>query len=263
MEYHDLTLERSDGVALVTLNRQEKLNALSRDLHLELLAVCAELQDDEAVRAVVFTGAGRGFCSGADLTSGRRPPEPTREDLVDEFGWVGRQALAVYRLDKPTIAAVNGIAAGAGMSLTLACDIRVGCSRSRFKTVFVERNLSPDAGMTYFLPRIVGAGRALDLAMTSRTIEGEEAYRIGLLDRYVADERLLDEALNVARGLAAGPPIALAMTKRAIQHSLDAAFEDQLRFEMHAISHARRATHDAAESRNSFLEKRKPNFIGR
>lgn len=264
MAYSDLTLERRDGVALVTLNRPEKLNALSSGLHQETLAVCAELQADDEVRAVVFTGAGRGFCSGADLTGPRAPSEqlPRRAEMGDEYGWVGRQALAIYRLDKPTIAAVNGVAAGAGMSLALACDLRVGCSSSRFKTVFIERNLSPDAGMTYFLPRIVGVGRALDLIMTSRAVDGEEAYRLGLLDRFVADEMLLPEALDVAHRFAAGPPMALMMSKRGVQHSLDATFEAQLKYETKAISHARRATHDSQEAALSFREKRAPRFTG-
>jgi 2-(1,2-epoxy-1,2-dihydrophenyl)acetyl-CoA isomerase len=265
MAYENLTLEKTDdGVAIVTLNRPEKLNALSRELQRDLLDVCEEARTDDAVRAVIFTGAGRGFCSGADLTGGpREAAEPRRLDLVDEFSWVGRQAKAIYGLDKPTIAAVNGVAAGAGMSLSLACDVRVGTSRSRFKTVFIERNLSPDAGMTYFLPRIVGAGRAYDLAMTSRTVEGVEAFRLGLLDRFVDDEHLMEEAVALARVFAAGPPIALTMTKRALQHSLDATFEEQLRFEVHAISHARRAAHDSQEAGLSFREKRKAVFTGR
>lgn len=263
MQYTDLLLDRADGVAIVTLNRPEKLNALGVALRQDLLNVCAALRDDDAVRAVVFTGAGRGFCSGADLT-GPRPAaaQQGRAEMTDEYGWVGRQAIAIYHLQKPTIAAVNGVAAGAGMSLALACDLRVGSSRSRFKTVFIERNLSPDAGMSYFLPRITVAGRALDLIMTSRAVEGEEAYRIGLLDRFADDAGLLEETLTLARILAAGPPMALAMAKRAVQNSLDVSFEEQLKFETKAIAHARRATHDSEEAALSFREKRRPVFTG-
>jgi 2-(1,2-epoxy-1,2-dihydrophenyl)acetyl-CoA isomerase len=128
MSYEHLTVERDGHVAVVTLNRPDKLNAISRALHHEMVRVCDELKDDDVVRAVVWTGSGRGFCSGADLTG--RPaesaPETNRRQRLDEYGWVGDQAIAVYRLDKPTIAAVNGVAAGAGMSLALACDMRVG-----------------------------------------------------------------------------------------------------------------------------------------
>src|SRR5204863_3914060 len=148
--------------------------------------------EDDDVWAVVITGAGRGFCSGVDLT-GPRPEsrEQSQNERIDELGWVGRQAIAVYRLGKPTIAAVNGVAAGAGMSLALACDMRVGDPSTRFRTVFVERSLSPDAGMTYFLPRIVGYSRAADLIMTSRDVGAEEAYRLGLLDRMAAEGQLV------------------------------------------------------------------------
>jgi 2-(1,2-epoxy-1,2-dihydrophenyl)acetyl-CoA isomerase len=263
MAYQNLTVDRKDGVAVITLNRPEKLNALSRELQLEMLAVCDEMRGDDEVRAVIWTGAGRGFCSGADLTGGpRERPEPRREEMLDEFSWVGRQAKAVYGLDKPTIAAVNGVAAGAGMSLALACDVRVGTSQTRFKTVFIERNLSPDAGMTYFLPRIVGIGRAMDLVMTSRAVGGEEAYRLGLLDRFVDDDRLMDEAMSLAQVFAAGPPMALAMAKRGLQNSLDATFEEQLKYEIKAISHARRAVHDSTEAGLSFREKRRAVFTG-
>jgi len=264
MTYTSLLLERQNGVATITLNRPEKLNALDATLRQEILEACAEVQNDDSVRAVIFTGAGRGFCSGADLT-GPRPEggEPRRAELLDDLSWVGRQALAVYRIDKPTIAAVNGVAAGAGMSLALACDLRVGSEASRFKTVFIERNLSPDAGMTYFLPRIVGMSRALDLVLTSRAVDGAEAYRLGLLDRFVEHDRLLAEARLLAEQLAAGPPIALGASKRALQHSLDASFEDQLRYEIFAISLARRATEDTKEAALSFREKRPPRFVGR
>ena len=170
MAYENLTLERDDLVAVVTLNRPEKLNAIDRNLHLEMMDACAELRDDDRIRVVIFTGAGRGFCSGADLTADRsRPDNPSRAERLDEYNWVGRQALMIYRdLDKPTIAAVNGVAAGAGMGLALACDMRIGCENTRFKTVFIERSLSPDSGLSWFLPRIVGVSRAMDLVYTSR-----------------------------------------------------------------------------------------------
>lgn len=264
MAYACLELTIADEVAVVTLNRPEKLNALDGVLRREILEVCAALKGDDGVRAVVFTGAGRGFCSGADV-GGPLPPAPERvpwQELADEEGWVGRQARAVYTLDKPTIAAVNGIAAGAGFSLALACDIRIGSERARFKSVFIERNLSPDSGMSYLLPRIVGQGNALDLILTSRVVEAEEALRMGLLQRVVPHEQLLVEAVEVARGVAALPPIAALMSRRVVQRSWDATFEEQLREEIHAIAICRRAVNDAREQRQAFLEKRPPRFTG-
>jgi len=263
MAYENLNLERDGHVAVVTLNRPDKLNALSRALQGEMRAVCAELKDDDGVRAVIWTGAGRGFCSGADLTGGpREEHEPTQAERLDEYGWVGAQAMAVYRLDKPTIAAVNGVAAGAGMSLALACDLRIGAEAARFKVVFIERNLSPDSGLSYFLPRIVGYSRACDLVYTSRAVEAEEAYRIGLLDRLVPAERLLEEAKTVARTIAEWPPLAMRMSKRVLQASMENRLEDQLRYETTALGYGRRAVNDARESAASFREKRKPVFTG-
>ena len=264
MPFQNLLLEKDNNIAVVTLNRPEKLNAISRDLHQEMMQVCRELRDDDGIRVVIWTGAGRGFCSGVDLTASRDTPElPGRPERLDEFGWVGRQAMMVYQeLNKPTIAAVNGVAVGAGMSLALACDMRVGCENTRFKTVFIERNLSPDSGMSYFLPRIVGASRAFDLVFTSRNVDSEEAYRIGLLDRLTTADRLLDEAKELARQVAFWPPLAIQMSKRVLQHSLESTLEEQLRYETHGIVFARRSAHDVAEAADSFRERRPPHFTG-
>ncbi|HVC05963.1 MAG TPA: enoyl-CoA hydratase/isomerase family protein, partial [Solirubrobacterales bacterium] len=259
-----LTVEREEQIAIVKLNRPDKLNAISRALHKEMVEACEELRADDAVRAVIWTGAGRGFCSGADLT-GARPadaPQQGRQERLDEFGWVGHQAVGVYRLDKPTIPAVNGVAAGAGMSLALACDLRVGCSATRFKTVFIERSLSPDSGMSYFLPRIVGYSRAADLIFTSRMVDAEEAYRIGLLDRLVPGDGVLEEAKAVARQIAFWPPVAMQMAKRVLQHSMEDTLESQLRYETLGLSFARRAPHDVQEAGASFRERRPPVFTG-
>ena len=271
--YESLLLERRDHVAVVTLNRPAKLNALDASLRRETLEVVDEVASDDAIRAVVLTGAGRGFCSGADLTGGARPTaadgtngdaprEQPQTERLDELGWVGRQALTVYRLDKPTIAAVNGVAAGAGMSLALACDMRVGTVRSRFRTVFLERSLSPDSGMSWFLPRIVGYSRAADLIFSSRNVDGEEAYRIGLLDRLFSEAELVDKAVEFAAQIAALPPVALRSAKRVLQHNMDVDLEDGLRYEMAGLSYARRAPNDAREAALSFSEKRPAKFTG-
>jgi len=260
-----LCLERRERIAILTLNRPDRLNALSVELREALLCACQELRDDDQVWAVVLTGAGRGFCSGADLRTPRPDSEHAahRQERLDTYGWVGRQALAVYRtLDKPIIAAVNGVAAGAGMSLALSCDLRVGSELTRFKTVFIERSLSPDSGMSYFLPRIVGYSRACDLLYTSRFVEAEEAYRIGLLDRLVPAERLLEEAIGLAQQIASWPPVAMQATRRTLQQSMEMTLEEQLRHESFGLLLARRAPHDVQEARDSFLERRPPRFTG-
>ena len=262
--YQHLRIEIADQIATVTLDRPEKLNALSRGLHDEMVQAANQLRADDDVRVLIITGAGRGFCSGADLTA--RPAENgvsnNQAARLDEFGWVGAQALAFGAIDKPTIAAVNGVAAGAGMSLALACDIRVGSEKARFKTVFLERSLSPDAGMTWFLPRIIGYARASELILTSRFVESDEALDIGLLNRRVPHDELMAAARETAAQIAFWPPMAARAAKRVLQRNLNATLEEGLRNEIVAISHARQAPHDVAEAQASFVERRQPQFTG-
>lgn len=259
-----LLIERHDHVAVFTLNRPHKLNALDSELRDAMLDAVASVQADDDVRAVIVTGSGRGFCSGADLTGrgGGEVKPPTQNDHLDDLGWVGRQALAVYGLDKPVIAAVNGVAAGAGMSLALACDLRVGSEKARFKTVFIERNLSPDSGMSFFLPRIVGYSRAADLIYTSRAVEAEEAHRIGLLDRLVEHDELLERAVELASQMAGWPPLALRVSKRVLQHNMECDLDAALRYELTSLSYGNRAVNDRSESLAAFRERRKPKFTG-
>ena len=259
-----LLVERHAHVAVLTLNRPHKLNALDSDLCDAMLDAVASMKTDDDVRAVIFTGSGRGFCSGADLTSGGggETKPPTQNDHLDDLGWVGRQALAVYGLDKPVIAAVNGVAVGAGMSLALACDLRVGSEQARFKTVFIERNLSPDSGMSFFLPRIVGYSRAADLVYTSRTVEAEEAHRIGLLDRLVDHDELLDRAIELATQMTDWPPLALRVSKRVLQHNMECELDAALRYELTSLSYGNRAVNDREESVAAFREKRKARYTG-
>jgi len=183
--------------------------------------------------------------------------------LLDEGSCISRQANALYDIDKPMIAAVNGVAAGAGFSLALACDVRIGSEAARFVTVFQERNLPPEGGMSWLLPRIVGASRALDLSLTSRRVDADEALRIGLLDRVVPAERLLDEAWGYAERIAALPPSAVRASKRAIRRGLETSFIEATRYESQLGTLTQRARQDSKEARDSFLEKRKPRYVGR
>jgi 2-(1,2-epoxy-1,2-dihydrophenyl)acetyl-CoA isomerase len=259
-----LLVERKDKVVVLTMNRPDTLNALSVELQDSLMNTMQEIRNDDSVWAVVLTGAGRGFSSGVDLRSARPVVEPPpRQDRLDVYQWMGRLAISIYRtLDKPIIAAVNGVAAGAGMSISLACDMRVGCEKSRFKTVFVERSISPDTGMSFFLPRIVGYSRAADLIYTSRMIEADEAYRIGLIDRLVPAEKLLDESIALANQIANWPPMAMQSVRRVLQQSMESTLEEQLKNETYGLVFSRKAPHDVKESRDSFLEKRAPKFTG-
>jgi 2-(1,2-epoxy-1,2-dihydrophenyl)acetyl-CoA isomerase len=265
MSFENLLYDKQDHVATVTLNRPERLNALSRGLQLEILDVAREARNDDDVWAVIVTGAGRGFCSGADI-SGPRPEgtetTPPQNQLLDEFHWVGDQAMAIYNLDKPTIAAMNGVCAGAGMSLALSCDLRVGSENARFRSVFLERNLSPDSGMSWFLTRILGYSRAIDLILTSRDVAADEAYRLGLLDRLVPHASLMDEAMGLARQITQWPPVAVRAAKRVTQQNLNKNLEDGLRNEAYHLDYGRKAKNDARESFAARIEKRKPVYTG-
>lgn len=264
MTYQRLNYDIEAHFAIVTLNRPEKLNALNHVLRDELLDVCGRIYADDDVRAMILTGNGRGFCSGADLT-GPRPDNdgsPPQNLRLDDLGWVGRLATGIYELNKPTIAVLNGVAAGAGMSVALACDLRIGSAKSRFKTVFAERGLSPDTGMSWFLPRLIGYGRAADLIFSSRNVDGEEAYRLGLLDRFVAEGEMMNCARELAGQITALPPMAIRASKRVLQQNLDKDLQQALRNEYFGLSFARRSPNDQKEQRASFLEKRKPNFTG-
>jgi 2-(1,2-epoxy-1,2-dihydrophenyl)acetyl-CoA isomerase len=232
MAYEAILFEKQGHVAILTLNRPDRLNAIGEAIRTEVHAAVDEARADDGVRALIVTGAGKGFCSGADLSGAQqraaalgertaREPAPMAEHL-DEFSWVGRWAKLFHGFDKPVIAAVNGVAAGAGMSTALAADLRVGSENARFKTVFIERNLSPDSGLSYFLPRIVGYARAADLIFTSRAVDAQEAYRLGLLDRLVRHEVLIEESLKLANEMAQWPPLAMRASKRVLQHSFEA-----------------------------------------
>lgn len=255
------TYETRGTVAILTLNRPDKLNAISAELRAEVHAGLERARTDDAVRALVLTGAGRGFCSGADLTGS--PPEVTRDQnsLLDEMGWVGKWAMSFHDFDKPLIGAINGVCAGAGMSAALACDVRIGSADARFKTTFVERNLSPDSGMSWFLPRIVGYAAAADLIFTSRIVAAQEALRLGLLNRIV-DSDLVDAAVAYGEEMTRWPPLAVRMAKTVLQHNQDADLPTALRYESVGLGIARRAVNDSKESIASFREKRPGIYTG-
>ena len=265
MAYETILYEKREHVAILTLNRPERLNAIGPELRREVHACVREAHKDDDVRVLIITGAGRGFCSGADLSNTTGSPPPvgdSQNERLDEEGWVGRWAKLFHEFDKPVIAAVNGIAAGAGMSTALAADLRIGSELARFKTVFIERSLSPDSGMSYFLPRIVGYARAADLIFTSRTVDAQEAYRLGLLDRLVKHEELLEEAIKLAGEMTQWPPLALRVSKRVLQKNFAAELDDALKYEITSLGFARRAGNDAREALLAFREKRKPRYTG-
>jgi 2-(1,2-epoxy-1,2-dihydrophenyl)acetyl-CoA isomerase len=262
--YVHMGFEAVGHVGIATLDRPNVLNALNDALRADISALAEEVRTNDEIRVLVITGAGRGFCSGADVSrEARTDRELSQNERLDEMEGPGRRALAIHGIDKPTIAAVNGIAAGAGMSLALSCDLRVGGPDARFRTMFVERSLSPDSGMTYFLTRILGYARTCDLIFTSRTVDAQEAYQLGLLDRLVDQDEVMNTAVELAEQIARLPPLAIRSSKRVIQHNVDAILTESLRYETAGRNYAKRAREDAKEAAESFREKRSPIFTGR
>ena len=250
-----------DGVRTITLDRPERLNAVNPALADALPHAVSEAHADDAVRVVVITGAGRGFCAGLDLADPAALDQRSRTGRLEPLAWVGRWVLALRHCDKPVIAAVNGPAAGAGFGLALAADLRLVAEGATMTAGYVRRGLSPDAGVTYHLPRLVGASRAADIILTGRDVPADEALRIGLASAVLPAERFAEAVADYAARLAAGPPVALALTKRLLTQSPDATLEAQLRDELTHIKTCF-ATADVAEAMTAFREKRVPVFRG-
>jgi 2-(1,2-epoxy-1,2-dihydrophenyl)acetyl-CoA isomerase len=268
VEHETIALERRAHIAILTLNRPDRLNAINRVMMRELPDAVAAIKADDEIRALVVTGAGKGFCAGADLlgagqaVAGAAPELKSQFDRLDEMSWVGRWATMWSNFDKPVIGAINGVAAGAGMSTALAFDVRIGSEAARFKSVFIERSLSPDSGLSFFLPRIVGYAAAADLIFTSRAVGADEALKLGLLNRLVPAAELIDAAVTYAEEMTRWPPVALRVSKRVLQHNTEATLEEALRYESAGLYYARRAPNDVKESRDSFLEKRPGVYTG-
>jgi 2-(1,2-epoxy-1,2-dihydrophenyl)acetyl-CoA isomerase len=252
-----------DGrVGTITLNRPGKLNAFAGEMRQELAGVVGEATSDDRVRVVVITGAGRAFCAGADVAY--------LQDLITTGDWESARELvevgakvvsAIASLPKPVIAAVNGPAAGGGANLALACDVRIASDRASIGQTFNRIGLHPDWGGTYFLPRLVGPAKALELMFTGDMIEAQEGLRLGLFNRVVPHERLMEETRALAERLAEKPPIALALAKQAVRRSFDATLQVMLDVE---LDHQSRCftSEDAREGISAFLEKRAPVFRG-
>lgn len=258
---HLLISTTAAGVRTITLNRPERLNAVNPVLADELPAAIAEAARDDAVRVVVITGAGRGFCAGLDLADRGEASAAGRRERLDPYYWVGRWVQAITGCEKPIIAAINGAAAGAGFGLALACDLRLVSASAKCTAGYVRRGLSPDAAVTWFLPRLIGHGRAVDIVFTGRDIMSDEAERIGLATAVYADDAFAASVEGYSAKLAAGPPIAMALTKRLMLASADASLDAQLREELTHIKTCF-ATADVREALAAFGEKRLPVFRG-
>jgi len=260
--WETLTVERAAGVATVTLNRPERKNAANGTMFRELLAVLDDAATDRAVRCLVLTGAGGAFCSGADLSDptdvAGRPGDP----YLLQMRALADVALRLHRFPKPTIAKVGGVAAGAGMSMAIGCDVVVASASARFSQIFAKRGLSVDFGASWLLPRLIGLHRAKELAFFADILSADEAAGFGLVNRVVPDAELDGFVDDWARRLAEGPTLALSLTKTLLNNSLAVSMYQALEDEARAQS-VNFATRDTREALTAFVERRAPTFEGR
>lgn len=253
----------ADGVATITLNRADKLNALTDEMLSSLRRSVRAAEKDDAVRCIVLTGSGRAFCAGQDLAAvrGREGGEGVgfREHLERTYNVVIRELRSV---EKPVLGAVNGVAAGAGASLALACDLRLAAESASFIQSFIGVGLVPDSGSTWFLPRMIGYARAFELAVTGNRLPAAEALALGLVNRVVPDADFSLEVRSYALQLANAPTRAVGLTKRAMNRAMGSTLDEALAYEAQ-LQEVAGSTRDHREGVSAFLEKRSPTFEGR
>lgn len=248
-----------NGIATVTLNRPAAMNSMSKALLSESIAIFQQIEIDSSVRCVVLTGAGNGFCAGGDL--------PTINELkgtIEQHAYIasaGEMVSAIRDASKPVIAMVNGVAAGAGFNIALACDILVASQKARFAQSFSAVGLHPDMGGTYLLPRVVGLAKAKELMFTADILTADDALRLGIVNRVVADEELNAQTYALAAKLAKAAPLALKMIKQGVNRSLECTWETLLQIET-TNQVACWASQDGKEGISAFVEKRAPKFTG-
>ncbi len=268
MTYEDLLLEKKDGIATITLNVPEKLNALTQKMRMSLPLVIGEIAKDDEVRVVIVTGAGRGFSSGADvaaMAARGRPGEPAeappRYTRTQGVGWPVERPI-FPDLTKPVIAAINGPCVGGGFSLAMSCDIRIASEAARFGVSQVARGLVPDWSLTYFLPLAIGVSKALELMFTAEIISAAEAERLGIVSRVVPPDELIKVARELATRIAQQPPTSVELAKKIVLRGIFDNLTRQLDLESWGNSVCS-ASEDHREAVRAFLEKRPPQFKGK
>lgn len=260
--YENIDITEAADILTITLNRPEKLNALAGHMRRDLAEALEQAGSDRNIRVVILTGAGRAFCAGGDVAYMAELIE--RRD-TDEFsrllGSARRVVTAIRQMTKPVIAAVNGLASGAGCNLALACDLRIASTEASFSQSFVKIGLHPDWGGTYFLPHLVSPNKACELFFLGDAIDADEALRLGIVNRVVSQDTLADATQELAMRLSAASPISIAAAKQAVYLSQAAALEEMLRYESEAQLRCFESE-DGREGIRAFLEKRTPRFTG-
>ncbi|MBW8010366.1 MAG: enoyl-CoA hydratase [Chloroflexi bacterium] len=261
MTYKTLLFEEKDQVAHITLNRPKAGNAMDDNLVSDLSQVMLRCDEDANIRAVLLSGAGKTFCVGGDLKNFAKHLDNLPTHIKDMITHLHAAISRMARMQAPIIAAAHGNIAGAGMSLLAAADITLAAESSTFTMAYTAVGLSPDGSATYFLPRLIGQKRALELALTNRRLSAQQALEWGLINQVVPDDELLDQARNLAEKLAAGPTKAFGAAKKLLRQSLNHTLETQMEYEARMIADMTRTT-DFTEGVSAFLEKRPPNYKG-
>jgi len=268
MPYESILLDKEEGIATLAFNRPQKMNSLGVQMLDEAAAAIRELNDDDETKVLIITGTGRAFSAGADLTAEVKGTDTTAPGLKRRartlpFARFGYLMKRLHEFDKPTIAAVNGVAVGAGLSVALLCDIRIAADDARFSSIFIKRGLVADCGATFYLPRVLGTAKALELMWTGDMIDAKEAERIGLVRSVVPAAELMKEAKALALRFAKGPSVAIELTKRMVYDGLKANdFSSQLANEGLAQEICYK-TEDYKEGVDAFVEKREAKFKGK
>ena len=260
--YENILFEAADGIATLTLNRPDKLNSFTRAMHLEVRDALEKIEADKSIRVLLLTGAGRGFCAGQDLSDRAVEPGAQGVDLGESVEqYYAPLVMKLRTLPIPVICAVNGVAAGAGANIALACDIVLAAKSASFVEVFCKLGLIPDTGGTWHLPRLIGQARATGLAMLGEKLDAERAEHWGLIWKCIPDAGLMDDARAMAEHFAVAPTKGLAFTKKALRLSWGNTLEDQLKLEgemMRELGYS----HDYREGVQAFIEKRPAHFKG-
>lgn len=270
MAEQDVLYSKENGIAVVTFNRPDKLNSVTNNVISMVSSIVEEIKRDDEVRVVIVTGNGRAFCAGTDISSGSALSEgkSQAETNIDrekqkKSTYDRGQIFMFNNIPKPIICAINGAAVGLGAEIPLMCDVRIASESARWGQVFVLRALVPDAGAgTYLLPRILGLSKACELVLSGEIINAQEMLRIGLVSKVVPNEQLMTTAMEMAKKLKRGAPLAVQMAKQLMYRGLDRTVEDHIQAEFDAFTLLSQ-TEDAKEGVKSFLEKREPRWLGR